>query len=140
MAQEAAVQVVVQGVKRADVTTIKRQYLITARVRFVQEAAAAFVRCVWHTFDGRGRALNMITATLAVLPGNRAYEVVGVAIGIAHIAPGRGTQDIARRQMEAEVGTLGADAIVDVHLHMVSVSDRTDQLAIALTGTAIKFV
>lgn len=55
----------------------------------------------------------MITATLAVLPGNRAYEVVGVAIGIAHIAPGRGTQDIARRQMEAEAGTLGADAIVD---------------------------
>ncbi|MGZ3582766.1 MAG: heavy metal-binding domain-containing protein [Ktedonobacterales bacterium] len=89
----------------------------------------------------------MITTTLADLPGRGPYEVLGVVIGIAnvsmmHIPQGSGAEEAARRQMEARAESMGADAIIDVHLQMEAVKQPPGgaTLAIALIGTAIKFV
>jgi putative heavy-metal-binding protein len=84
----------------------------------------------------------MITTTLSSVPGGRGpYEAVGVVIGIANEALGMNVnlQEAARRQMEAQATSMGADAIIDVRLQMVS-PGTASRLAIALIGTAIKFI
>ncbi|MGZ3600816.1 MAG: heavy metal-binding domain-containing protein [Ktedonobacterales bacterium] len=76
----------------------------------------------------------MITTTLADLPGRGPYEVLGVVIGIAnvsmmHIPQGSGAEEAARRQMEARAESMGADAIIDVHLQMEAVMQPPTGLA-----------
>lgn len=93
---------------------------------------------------GKERAFSMITTTLADLPGKRPYEVLGVVIGIAHVSmrnihQGSSAEEAARRQMEARAESMGADAIIDIHLQMEVIGGTPTELAIALIGTAIKF-
>lgn len=82
----------------------------------------------------------MITTTLAQLPGNRPYEAVGVVIGIVYDSPRSNGREAALRQLEAQAEGLGADAIIDVRLQMEVIDGNPATLAIALIGTAIKFV
>jgi hypothetical protein len=89
----------------------------------------------------------MITTTLADLPGRGPYEVLGVVIDITtvsmmHVPQGSNAQEAARQQLETQAEGMGADAIIDVHLQMEAVDNPAGgaTLAIALTGTAIKFI
>ncbi|HEX8033930.1 MAG TPA: heavy metal-binding domain-containing protein [Ktedonobacterales bacterium] len=88
----------------------------------------------------------MISTTLAELPGRGPYEALGVVIGIAdfsmrRVPQGSSAEAAARQRMEAQAESMGADAIIDVHLQIEAVNHPAGDatLAIALIGTAIKF-
>lgn len=65
-----------------------------------------------------------------------------MVVAIAHEIRGSNVHEAVRRQLEAQADGLGADAIIDVRLQMEAVNapGRPDGLAIALIGTAIKFL
>ncbi|HLZ22771.1 MAG TPA: heavy metal-binding domain-containing protein [Ktedonobacterales bacterium] len=86
----------------------------------------------------------MITATLSSLPSSRPYDPISVVGGISEASPGPSALEAARHHMEEQAEAMGADAVIDVRLQVVSLPANPTRsgpaiCAVALIGTAIKY-